>query len=348
MSALQEPVRKMPLEKVARVRLAHLPTPLEFAKRLTDHLGGPQIWIKRDDCTGLAFGGNKARKLEFFMGEALRRNADTIVTMGPVQSNHVRMTAAAACKLGLECHAILVGDAGGKPRGNFFLDHLFGLKYRVVSNHLDELPPGLVEERVQETIDELISKGQEPYLVPPGGAGPLGEISYYLAMEEMVSQCCQLGIEIDYVVTPVGSQGTLSGLLLGKKVLDLRTRIIGVSVNLEGTCELTGLPSIEHMVREAGEVIDAQVDVSPQDYELFYDYVGKGYGIPTKEGLDAIRLMAQREGIVLDPTYTGKSMAGLLDLISKGRFDKTDVVIYLHTGGTPGLFINPEALGLVS
>lgn len=334
------------LDRFQRVNLAHLPTPLEFARRLTAYFGGPQIWIKRDDCTGLAFGGNKARKLEFFMGEALSENSDTIVTMGPVQSNHVRMTAAAACRLGLDCHAILVGDDRGEPTGNFLLDRLFNLKYTVVPNRLDELPPGLVGERIEDTLDQLVREGRKPYLVPPGGTGPLGEIGYYMAMKEVVDQSHQLGIGIDHVVTPVGSQGTISGLVLGKKMLHLGTRIIGISVNREGTCEMAGLPTIDAMVQEGGKLIDAHVDVSPGDYELLYDYVGKGYGIPTEEGVDAIELVAQKEGILLDPTYTGKSMAGLIDLVSKGRFDKGDVVVYLHTGGTPGLFTNPEIFGL--
>jgi len=331
----------MELDGFRRVSLAHLPTPLEYAKRLTDHLGGPQIWIKRDDCTGLAFGGNKARKLEFFLGEALYQGSDIIVTMGPVQSNHVRMTAAAACKLGLDCHAVLVGDDRGQPTGNFFLDHLFGLKYSTISKPLDELPPGMVEEQIGDTLDRLTREGRKPYLVPPGGAGPLGAISYCMAMKEMVTQANQMGIGIDYVVTPVGSQGTLSGLLLGKKMLHLQAKIIGVSVNLEGTCELAGLPTIEQMVKEAAELVGTEVDVCTEDYDLLYDYVGKGYGIPTKECLDAIELMAQKEGLLLDPTYTGKSMAGLVDLIARGRFDKGDVVVYLHTGGAPGLLNNP-------
>ncbi len=280
------------------------------------------------------------------MGDALHNNSDTIVTMGPVQSNHVRMTAAAACKLGLDCHAVLVGERTGRLTGNFFLDHLFGLKYSVISKPLDELPPGLVEERVEGAMDRLIRDGHKPYLVPPGGAGPLGEISYCMAMEEMVTQSRRLGMEIDYVITPVGSQGTISGLLLGKKVLNLDTKLIGVSVNLEGTCELAGLPTIEEMVKKAGDLIDTRADVSDEDYELLYDYVGEGYGIPTKEGLDAIELVAKKEGILLDPTYTGKSMAGLIDLVSQGRFDRKDVVVYLHTGGTPVLLNNPKVFGL--
>jgi len=333
------------LDRFERVRLAHLPTPLEFAKRLADHLDGPQIWIKRDDCTGLAFGGNKARKLEFFMGEALEKNSDTIVTMGPVQSNHVRMTAAAACKLGLDCHAVLVGHDRAQPTGNFLLDRLFNLKYTIVRKPLDRLPPGLVEKSIADTIDRLVRKGRKPYLVPPGGSGPLGEISYAMAMQEMVTQSHGLGIEIDYVVTPVGSQGTLCGLILGKKMLQLDTKLIGISVNLQDTCKLAGLPTIEEMVKKAGELIDVPVDVSPGDYELLYDYVGEGYGFPTKEGLASIELMAEKEGILLDPTYTGKSMAGLIDLVSQGRFTKEDVVVYLHTGGTPNLFRDTTIFG---
>ena len=329
------------LERFQRVRLAHVPTPLEFAGRLTEYLGGPQIWIKRDDCTGLAFGGNKARKLEFFMGEASRQGSDTIVTMGPVQSNHVRMTAAAACRLGMACHALLVGDVSGQPTGNFFLDHLFGLTYSVIPRTLDDLPPGMVEERIRETMDRLVHDGRRPFLIPPGGAGPLGEISYCLAMKELLTQSREMGIDVDYVVTPVGSQGTLSGLVLGAKLLQLDTKFLGISVSLPGTCESAGLPTTEQMVKEAGLLLDTSVDVSSDDYEILYDYVGKGYGIPTEECLKAIELVAQKEGILLDPTYTGKSMAGLIDLVSRGRFDPKDTVVYLHTGGTPGLLSNP-------
>jgi D-cysteine desulfhydrase family pyridoxal phosphate-dependent enzyme len=330
------------LERLNRVRLAHLPTPLEFAKRLSEHLGGPQIWIKRDDCTGLAFGGNKARKLEFFLGDALRQESDTLVTMGPVQSNHVRMTAAAACKLGLECHAVLVGEEQGHPTGNFFMDHLFGLHYTMITEPLDELPPGLVEEKIAETMDHVTRQGRRPYLVPPGGAGPLGEISYYVAMKELLSQAEERGVKIGAIVTPVGSQSTLSGLVLGKKLLGLPTKVIGISVNLEGTCERAGLPGVEDMIKEAARLIGAKVRVFPEDYELLYDYVGEGYGIPTEACLRAVQIMAQEEGILVDPTYTGKSLAGLMDLVSKGRFERHDVVVYLHTGGTPALLNRPE------
>jgi len=330
------------LERFDRVRLAHLPTPFEFAKRFTEHLGGPQIWIKRDDCTGLAFGGNKARKLEFFLGDALHQGSDSLVTMGPVQSNHVRMTAAAACKLGIECHAVLVGEEGGQPTGNFFMDRLFGLNHTIIAKPLDELPPGMVEEKIGETMDRLTRQGRRPYLIPPGGAGPLGEISYCLAMKELLSQAEERDVKIDTIVTPVGSQSTLSGLVLGKKLLGLPTKVIGISVNLEGTCERAGLPGVEDMIKHAGRVIGAEVQVSPEDYELLYDYVGEGYGIPTEACLKAIEIMAQKEGILVDPTYTGKSLAGLIDLVSKGRFEQHDVVVYLHTGGTPGLLNKPE------
>jgi len=334
------------LERLARVRLAHLPTPFEFAERLTDRLGGPQIWIKRDDCTGLAFGGNKARKLEFLLGDALCQHSDSLVTMGPLQSNHVRMTVAAACKLGLQCHAVLVGVEKGHPTGNFFMDHLFGLNYTIIEKPLDELPPGMVEEKIREIMDRLTRHGRKPYLVPPGGAGPLGEISYYLAMKELLSQAEKRGVDINAIVTPVGSQSTLSGLVLGKKLLGLHTQMIGISVNLEGTCERAGLSSVDDMVKEAGRLIGVDVPVSAEDYELLYDYVGEGYGIPTEACLEAIEIMAQTEGILVDPTYTGKSLAGLIDLVSKGRFRRQDVVVYLHTGGTPGLLNRPELFRL--
>lgn len=323
-----------------RVDLAHTPTPLEFAPRLTAELNGPRIWIKRDDCTGLAFGGNKARKLEFFMADALEKGADTIVTMGPTQSNHVRMTAAAAGKLGFGCHALLVGEETGAPMGNLFLDHLFGLTIHTISLALDDLPDGLVEKEIENIMGRLEHNGKKPYLVPPGGAGPLGELSYCLAMKEMNDQARELGITIDHVITPVGSQGTFSGLILGKMLLDLATGMIGISVDLPGTKESVGLPGIEQMVAEAGDLIGKKVTTASDAYELLYDYVGAGYGIPTPEGLEAIKRMAQLEGILLDPTYTGKSMAGLMDLVAQGRFGKDEVVVFLHTGGLPGLFNN--------
>ncbi len=329
------------VSKLPRVSIAHLPTPLEFAPRLTQYLGGPQIWIKRDDCTGLAFGGNKARKLEFFLGDALEKGSDAILTMGPVQSNHVRMTAAAARKFGLECHAVLVGDSNAPRMGNFLLDQLLGLEYNLIPGSLDDLPPGLVEQEIENYMTRLAESGRKPYLVPPGGAGPLGELSYSLAAQEIEAQSRKLRINVDYIVVPVGSQGTLSGLILGKKLRGLNANLIGISVCVEGTAESAGLPSIEDMVKEAGKLLKAQVEVSGDDYELLFDYVGDGYGIPTDECISAIKLLAQKEGILVDPTYTGKSLAGLIDLARRGKFNKKDVVVYLHTGGGPGLFSNP-------
>lgn len=325
---------------VERLTLSHLPTPLEYAPRLTQVLGGPQIWVKRDDLTGLALGGNKLRKLDFFMADALRHNADCIVTMGPLQSNHVRLTTAASRACGLDCYAVLLGDPPQSAKGNFLLDQMLGLNCIYVSGAMDQVPFGLVDRKIQETMTRLEKEGRRPYLVPTGGIGPLGELGYCLAVEEMVEQTQRIGIPFEHVVVTVGSRGTIAGLLLGIARLNLKTKVTGISANVEGTCESFGIPRPDETAAEAGKLIGLNLKVPMANYKILYDYVGKGYSMPTEAGIEAIKLAARAEALLLDPVYTGKAMAGLVDLIRGGYFTKKDTVIFIHTGGTPGIFLN--------
>lgn len=325
---------------IDRLTLSHLPTPLEYAPRLTQVLGGPQIWVKRDDLTGLALGGNKLRKLDFFMADALRHNADCIVTMGPLQSNHVRLTTAASRACGLDCYAVLLGDPPQSVKGNFLLDQMLGLNCIHVSGAMDQVPFGLVDRKIQETMTRLEKEGRRPYLVPTGGIGPLGELGYCLAVEEMVEQTQRIGIPFEHVVVTVGSRGTIAGLLLGIARLNLKTKVTGISANVEGTCESFGIPRPDETAAEAGKLIGLNLKVPMANYKILYDYVGKGYSMPTEAGIEAIKLAARAEALLLDPVYTGKAMAGLVDLIRGGYFTKKDTVIFIHTGGTPGIFLN--------
>jgi D-cysteine desulfhydrase family pyridoxal phosphate-dependent enzyme len=333
-------MKTVQFEGIPRLTLSHLPTPLEYASRLTQTLGGPQIWIKRDDLTGLALGGNKLRKLDFFMADALRQDADCIVTMGPLQSNHVRLTAAASRACGLDCYAVLLGDPPRSAKGNFLLDQMLGLNCIHVSGSMNQVPFDFVDRKIQETITQLEKEGRRPYLVPTGGIGPLGELGYCLAVEEMVEQTQRLGIPFEHVIVTVGSRGTIAGLLLGIARLDLRAKVTGISANIEGTCESFGIPLPDVMAVEAGKLIGLDLKEPIKNYGIFYDYVGEGYGVPTKSGIEAIKLAARTEALLLDPVYTGKAMAGLIDLIRKGHFTQKDTVIFIHTGGTPGLFLD--------
>jgi len=333
-------IKKAKFEGVERLTLSHLPTPLEYASRLTRALEGPEIWIKRDDLIGLALGGNKLRKLDFFMADALRQSADCIVTMGPLQSNHVRLTAAASRACGLDCYAVLLGDRPQSVKGNFLLDQMLGLHCIHVSSSMNQVPFDFVERKIQETITHLEKEGRKPYLVPTGGIGPLGELGYCLAVEEMVEQTQRLGIPFEHVVVTVGSRGTIAGLLLGIARLNLRTKVTGISANIEGTCESFGIPLPDEMAAEAGKLIGSDLKVPTTNYKIFYDYVGQGYSIPTPSGIEAMKLAAGTEALLLDPVYTGKAMAGLVHLIRSSYFTKKDTVIFIHTGGTPGIFLD--------
>jgi len=320
----------MQIGHLPRVRLAALPTPLDEALRLTKALGGPRILIKRDDNTGLAMGGNKARKLEFLMGEALAKGVDTVLTTGAVQSNHARMTVAAANKLGMKTILVLRGDEPMENEGNLLLDRIFGAKVRVVKGDYDRM-----QQEMESIAEDLRRKGHNPLVIPVGGATGIGSIGYVDMTLELVSQLNAMGLKASHLIHASGSGGTQAGLALGAKALNTDMRILGISVSRKRDPLKERVAGIAN---EAAKLVHSDCKIALQDVEVYDEYIGEGYGIPTKECVEAIRLLAETEGILLDPVYTSKAMAGLTDLIRRGEISRKDTVVFVHTGGTPALF----------
>jgi len=324
----------MNLGRFPRIRFAHLPTPLEHLPNLTRVLNGPEIWIKRDDCTGVSTGGNKTRKLEFLLAEARDRKADIILTQGATQSNHARQTAACAAKLGIRCH-ILLEDRTGKTNsdytqnGNVFLDllHGAGVERRAATPDMNaEL--GSVAARMQ-------GEGRRPYVIPGGGSNPTGAIGYVNAALELVTQANDLGLRIDHVVHATGSAGTQAGLAAGLAGIRSGVPLLGIGVRAPKKQQEEAVFKLACATAEqcgcAGAVAREQVVAN-------CDYIGAGYGLSTSESVEAIKMLARLEGILLDPVYSGKAMAGLIDLVHKGEFHKGQNIVFIHTGGSAGLF----------
>ena len=321
----------MNLATLPRLRLATLPTPLQRADRLTEALGGPEIWFKRDDLTGFGLGGNKIRKLEFLAADALAQGADTLVTGAGPQSNHVRTTLAVAARLGLKGVAVFHGARPAETQGNLLLDELLGAELIFTGNpDRSQLDGRLVAE-----ADRLRSAGRRPYLIGRGGASALGSAGYVAASLEIAGQLAELNLHFDYLFCATGSGGTQSGLLVGAQWLRPGYRVCGVTVSRSRQECVTRLARLS---RETAALLGLEVQIDPADLTVYDDYIGPGYGIPTPEGLAAIRLVAQTEGLFLDPVYSGKAMAGLIDLIRRGQIDRRQKVLFLHTGGTPSLF----------
>ena len=324
----------MHLARFPRVKLCHAPTPLEFMPRLSAHLAGPQLWIKRDDCTGVATGGNKNRKLEFLIGEALEQGATHLVTQGAVQSNHVRQTAAVAAKLGLKCtalleHRIKTNDPDYLDSGNVLLDRMMGLiiEYR---------EPGLdMNAEAEAHGATLRAAGEKVYVIPGGGSNATGALGYAHVALEVMSQANDIGLRIDQFVHATGSAGTQAGLVVGFEALNSGIPVLGIGVrnprdkqeaNVHKLCEATAAKlGLKGGIRREAVVANC-------------DYVGDGYGIPTEGMGEALMLCARLEGLFLDPVYSGKGMAGLIDLIRKGHYRKDQNIVFLHTGGQVGLF----------
>jgi len=314
-----------------RVSIAHLPTPLEMLPRLTAYLGGPQLWAKRDDQTGLATGGNKTRKLEFLVAEALAQGADTLVTCGAAQSNHARQTAAAAARFGLACTLVLRGEPPPQAQGNLLLDELLGAE--IVWAGADDLTA-----RLEETADALRSRGRRPCIVPYGGSNPVGVCGYVAAMEELLAQAAQIGVSFDHIVLASSSGGTQAGLTVAARALGYRGRILGISVDLPA----------DPLRRRMAELATATADhlglpltFAPEDFAVEDGYRGGGYGVISDLEREAIRLLARTEGLLLDPVYTGRAFGGLIDLIRRGVFSPQERVLFWHTGGVAGLFARP-------
>lgn len=316
-----------------RVSLCHQPTALEEMPRLTKALGGPRLWIKRDDCTGLATGGNKTRKLEFLMADALDTGADIVVTQGAVQSNHVRQTAAAACKLGLDCYALLerrVPDKGAEyeQTGNVLFDHMF-------NTQIEFRPPGLdMNQEARAVADRLKAEGRTPYFIPGGGSNEIGALGYVSTAQELLRQCNARQLSPKLVVLSTGSAGTHAGMVAGFHAMGCDVPILGISVRQPEQVQIENVYNLA--VRTAARLTDKPLS---RDKVIVDDgYVGEGYGIPTESMVEATTLLARNEGILLDPVYSGKGMAGLIGQIRSGRITKDGDVIFLHTGGAVSLF----------
>lgn len=331
------------IDELGRIQIAHLPTPLEFCPRLTEALGGPEIWIKRDDCTGLAFGGNKTRQLEFVFAEARQLEADTIVIGAGSQSNWCRQTAAVACKLGMKAVLILVhGVKGAALQGNLLIDHLLGADVTIVAGEdLKQLPP-LLEEKVET----LKREGHKPYLMNPFGLPTLSlsAVGYVNAFIELDAQLEAQGKEADYIYLS-GANITPAGMALGVKALGRKTKVIGITPirwDEDRSTEIAGIANA------TAQRLGLNITFQPEEIYNEDGYVGDRYGVMTPEGREALKLVAKTEAIILDPVYTSKAMAGLIDHIRQGRIAKNEVVVFLHTGGTPALFAYAEDLELAT
>ncbi|MBA7498480.1 L-cysteate sulfo-lyase [subsurface metagenome] len=319
--------------KFEKIPLAFLPTPLEYAENLTKLLKGPRIFFKRDDCTGLAFGGNKIRKLEYIMADILEKQADVIITIGGLQSNWVRQTAAATRKLGLKIILILNGKEPEEYQGNLLLDSILGcdIRFRPYKDK-EEQREQSGETPITGSVAEGIKKnGRIPYIIPLGGCNPLGNLGYINAVKELKKQSEEKDMNIDYIISAVGTGGTQAGIELGLKLYKMNTKCYGISISRHIKPKSQEIADLCNQTVKYFELECSQF--SPDEIVVNYDYIGKGYAIPTNKCIEAIRTVAQTEGIILDPVYTGKAMAGLIDLIMKGKFKKDENVVFLHTGG---------------
>ena len=315
---------------ISRLNFAHLPTPIETLPRLSEALGGPRLLIKRDDQTGLAFGGNKTRKLEFLVAEARDHGAQTLISGGSLQSNHCRQTAAAAARFGFKCILVLTGEQPKQPSANRLLDELFGAEIVHVSERKDR------DRILQDTFYRAGRKGMKPYLVPYGGSNATGALGYAFAMKELAEQ----NLHADWIVFATSSGGTHAGLLLGQRVFGYKGRLLGISVD---ESEEWLKQHVSELASTASEKLGKRIQFTSDDVMANASYCSTGYGILTEQEREAIRLFATCEGLLLDPVYTGRAAAGILDLIRKGFFKKNETVLFVHTGGQPALFAEQYA-----
>ncbi len=310
-----------------RVQLAHLPTPIETLPSLSALLGGPQIYIKRDDLTGLGLGGNKTRKLEYLTADALKNGCRTLISTGAVQSNHCRQVAAAAAKLGMQCILVLAGEAPDEPQGNLLLDKLSGAEVIFVPNDQRD-------EALAEVARQAEEENRKPYLIPYGGSNAVGAMGYRYAMHELKSQ----GLEPDWIVFATSSGGTQAGMVLGAFETGRKSRILGISVDKPAR-EFT--ETIAKIANDGARLLRLETHFHPDDILVNDAYCAAGYGVMTPAEKEAILLFAQHEAILLDPVYTGRAAAGLIDLVRQGFFKPDEGVLFWHTGGIPALFAKP-------
>ena len=323
----------MHLAKFPRLRFAHLPTPLEPMANLSRLLDGPNIWVKRDDCTGLAGGGNKTRKLEFLMADAEQQGADTIITQGAVQSNHARQTAAIAAKLGYECYLLLENRTGSDDpdflaNGNVLLDDIYNAR-------LSDFPAGTdMNQEMLSLSEELRASGKKPYIIPGGGSNRIGALGYVNAAYELVGQCNDQGLKVDHIVHATGSTGTQAGLVTGLTAIHSGIDLMGISVRAPKEAQEE---NVYLLACETAELIGSSAALNRSDVEANSDYVGEGYGMPTDGMIEAVEMAARHESILLDPVYSGKGMAGLIDLVRQGFYRREENIVFIHTGGAQAL-----------
>lgn len=331
----------MDVSRFPRISLGHFPTPLEPMANLTSLLGGPRLWIKRDDCTGLASGGNKTRKLEYLMAEAVAARADIVITQGATQSNHARQTAAAAAKLGMKCLILLEDRTGSTDpdytdNGNVLLNRLHGATVERRAGGTN------MQQEMEAAAARLQSDGMRPYVIPGGGSNPVGALGYVNAALELIEQAAARGLKIDYLVHATGSAGTQAGLAAGLYAANSDIRLLGIGTRAPKEKQET---MVFDLACRTLDYMGMRADLGRDSVVANCDYVGPGYGLPTPGMVEAVEILARSEGLLLDPVYSGKGMAGLIDLIRKGHFKATDNVVFLHTGGSVGLFGYPAAFG---
>ncbi len=320
------------MAQIPRLHFAHLPTPIEELPRLSAALGGPRILVKRDDQTGLAFGGNKTRKLEFLIAEAQAQGARMLISAGAVQSNHCRQTAAAAARFGFECTLVLTGDMPKEASANLLLDQLFGAHIVNVVDRKDR------DRILQDIHDKAASEGKNPYLVPYGGSSSTGALGYAFAMEEFIKQ----DVRVDWIIFGTSSGGTHAGLVLGQRLHGFKGKVLGISID-ESVDWLQ--KNVSALASSASEKLGKRIQFVPEDVLATDDYCHAGYGVLTDAEREAVKLFAQVEGLLLDPVYTGRAAAGMMDLIRRGFIKKDETVLFWHTGGQPALFAEKYSSG---
>jgi len=329
----------MRFSEFPRANIATLPTPIQFLQNLTEKLDGPEIWVKRDDLTGLAFGGNKARKLEYIMGDALEKKADVIITGAGFQSNWCTQTVAASKKLGLDTYLVKKAPKEDFDTrdwdGNHLLHHLMGA-------HVKTVKPDEFDITIKKIIEQLKSEGKEPYYIPVGGSDPTGASAYMNAVLELTYQANEKGHHFNSLIHATGSGGTQAGLIMGAKAFNTGIKIIGAAVGW--TRKNDQIEKVRKIVTDAKEKYDLDFQLTDEDVTVYDEYVGGGYGFMSEKKLEAVQILAETEGIMLDPVYTATAMACLIDLVRKGKFTKKDKILFLHTGGAVALFPYKEPI----
>lgn len=322
-------------KEIPKVNILNLPTPLVELKRLSSYLGGPHIYLKRDDMTGLGLGGNKTRKLEFLLGDALKLGCDSVIMYGDVQSNCCRQAAAAAAAVGLKCHLVISGAKPDYAEGNLLLDYIFGAEIHWCGKYEKG-------EKVPEIAEKLKKSGLNPYIIPYGGSNYIGVLGFATAICEINEQINNQNINIDYIITPSSSGGTHAGIALGVDICGLSSKVIGIGIDRNGPSEYES--DLAELANKAAAKVGLSKKYYPKDFIMNYDYFGEGYGVIGDLEKEAMYLVGQYEGILLDPVYNGRAMGALIDLIKKNKFNKDESVLLWHTGGIQAVFTRSKEI----